>query len=426
MNSVLIVTYYWPPAGGPGVQRVLKFSKYLQEFNWRPYILTVKNGEFPAVDDSLKDEIPTGITIYKTFNPEPTVLYKCLTGKKKTIPTFILNPDERDTRKKKIARWIRLNLLIPDAKRYWLRFAVRKGMRIIRQNHIDLIFTSSPPHTTQLIGRKIAQKSSLPWVADFRDPWSDAFWQYKMGRVFFKEHDKKLEKKVLRDANRIITVSADLVNLFKQKILRGYEIIPNGFDETDFTGVKKESSDQFRITYVGNLAKNQPITPLLDALVQLEEPVLKRITFTFYGTAHASIHDQIHKRQLQHFVAFKPYIPHRQMIREIVNAELLLLVIPRVPENRGILTGKLFEYLATGNFILGIGPEEGDAATILKETGCGTMFPYDSNLTAVLKQRYQRWLNHEKLEVNKMEIQQYTRRNQTGQLVKIFEQVIKG
>jgi len=426
MKNVLIVTYYWPPAGGPGVQRILKFTKYLKDFNWRPCILTVKSGEFPAIDESLVDEIPTDVNIYKTFNPEPTVLYNKLSGKKSHLPTFILNPDERDTYKKKIAKWIRANLFIPDAKRYWLRFAVQKGMQIIKQNHIDLIFSSSPPHTVQLIGRKLAQKSGLPWVADFRDPWSDAFWQYEMKRVFFKKHDLNLEKKVLREADRIITVSADLVELFKDKISREYQIIPNGFDAADFTGVHKEAGKKFRITYVGTLGKNQQITPLLDALAQLDRPVLNTMTLTFYGDAHSSIHVQIQKRQLQHLIAFKPYIPHREMVQEIVNTELLLLVIPDVQENKGILTGKLFEYLATGNFILGIGPQEGAAAKILQQTGCGIMYDNDADLTAILKQRYQSWLNNEKAVINKTEIQKYARKNQTGHLVNIFEQVLNG
>ena len=423
MKNVLIITYYWPPAGGPGVQRVLKFCKYLREFNWNPYVLTVENGEFPAYDDGLTAEIPDGINVFRSFNPEPTVLYKKLTGKKSNIPTFVLQPDEKGNRKKMAARLIRANFFIPDAKRFWKIFAVHRGLQIIRQNNINLIFTSSPPHTVQLIGRRLARKSSLPWIADFRDPWNDAFWQYAMGRILFKNYDEKLEKNVLQDANKIVTVSADLAKLFNDKIAREYLVIHNGFDEADFTGIKKERNDKFRIIYVGNLGKNQPITSLLKALGQLDEPVLKKISFTFYGSAHSAIHKQIEKRQLQPFITFKPYIPHKAMVQEIVNADLLLLVIPQVEKNSGIVTGKLFEYLATGNFILGIGPEQGDAAKIINATGCGKMYSYQSNLSAVLEQRYNDWLQNKSLKVNTIEIQKYTRKYQTGLLAKIFDGV---
>jgi glycosyltransferase involved in cell wall biosynthesis len=425
MKNVLVITYYWPPAGGPGVQRVLKFVKYLKAFNWRPYILTVKNGAFPALDESLLSEIPADIEVYKTFNPEPVVLYKKLTGKGDNgfVPTFVLNPDTRDTYRDKIAKWLRANLFIPDAKRYWLRYAVKKGLQVIKQQHINLIFTSSPPHTVQLIGRKLAQKSGLPWVADFRDPWTDAFWQNDMKRRFFNAYDKNLEKKVLRGADRIITVSADLVILFKDKISREYHIIPNGFDQTDFFGIKKKVNDTFTIVYIGNLSKNQPIRSLLAALAKLDKAVLNEMAFIFYGNAHPSIHDQIRQHRLQHFIVFKPYIPHREMVQKIVNAELLLLVIPKVKKNSGILTGKLFEYLAAGNVILGIGPEDGDAAKILAQTGCGRMFDYDAELTGFLQQQYHRWLKREQQQVNQREIQKYSRKNQCKQLVRIFEQV---
>jgi glycosyltransferase involved in cell wall biosynthesis len=429
VKNVLIITYYWPPAGGPGVQRVLKFAKYLQDYDWQPYILTVKNGEFPAMDDSLLDDVPEGIKIFKTFNPEPAVLYKLASGRKDSepIPTFVLNPDDKDTIIEKTAKWIRANIFIPDAKVAWRITAVRKGMSIIKCNTIDLIFSSSPPQTTQLIANQLARKSGLPWVADFRDPWTDAFWQKEMKQTtLVKYFDRRLEQKILHNCTAVVTVSEKLADLFRNKAQNSYHIIPNGFDALDFKDIKKEVSEKFRIKYVGNLGISQQITPLLDALGVMDKSVLNTISLTFYGNAHSSIQNMIHKRQVQSLIKFKSYIPHQNMIQEIVDAEILLLIIPRVPENSGILTGKLFEYLATENYILGIGPENGEAAKILKQTGCGNMFPYDTDITSAIEERYHLWLKQEKPEVNKTEIEKFSRENQTKQLVKIFEQVLNG
>lgn len=427
MKKVLIITYYWPPAGGPGVQRIMKFAKYLLNYDWQPHILTVKNGEFPALDENLVLEIPTGINIHKTFNPEPIIVYKKLTGKmiNEPLPTYILNSDASDTFKDKLAKWIRSNLFIPDAKIGWKIPAVRKAMRVIRSHKIDLLFSSSPPQTVHLIARQLAKKSGLPWIADFRDPWTDAFWQKDMKRLKIPASlDRRLEQKVLQKASALVTVSQSLARLLHSKSTKPCHVIPNGYDEDDFKNTGKEPSDTFRIKYVGTLSRSQQITPFLKALAQLDRTMLSNVSIEFFGSIHSSIRDEIGKYHLEEKITCSAYIPHADMIREITNAEMLLLIIPDAPNNAGIVTGKLYEYLATGNFILGIGPVDGDAAAILKQTGCGEMYLYQADLYPCLKEKYQDWLAKKTQQVDRAEVEKYSRRFQTRQLADIFRQVL--
>ena len=177
MKKVLIITYYWPPAGGPGVQRVLKFAKYLPQFGWEPVILTVENGNFPAVDEGLLGEVPDNLKVYKTKTLEPFAIYNKLQGKDKTsaVDTFTITKSGKSF-KDKLGNAIRSYFFIPDARKGWKPFAVKAGLDIIKKEKIDLIFSSSPPHSLQLIAKDLAKKTQLPSVADFRDPWFNAIW----------------------------------------------------------------------------------------------------------------------------------------------------------------------------------------------------------------------------------------------------------
>jgi len=427
MKKVLIITYYWPPAGGPGVQRVLKFVKYLREYNWLPYILTAQNGEFPAIDSNLVKDIPKDIQVFKSFNPEPALLYKLLTGRKTNlnIPTYILNDDTNDSFKEKAAKWIRANIFIPDAKVGWYFSSIRQAMKIIKTNQIDLIFSSSPPQTVHLIARKLSKKSGIPWVADFRDPWTDAFWLKDISRNYLSSTiDRWLEKNVLNKANAIVTVSRDFVKLFSAKSNNTYHVIPNGFDEDDFNEIKKKRSNKFRIRYVGTLSKSQKITNFLEALIKCDASCLNKIDVKFIGDIHPAIIKEIKEFHLEKIIKIIDYIPHQDMIGEIVNAEILLLVIPDSPKNQGIIPGKLFEYIATYNYILGIGPPENNAVNILNQTGTGAMFNFKTDLYDLLHEQFSNWIANKRNVVSKAKIMNFSRKNQTHELSRIFNKVV--
>lgn len=425
MKKVLIITYYWPPAGGPGVQRVLKFAKYLPEFGWQPIILTVENGEYPAIDESLLNEIPPGIKIYKTKSFEPFNLYKGVTGYKGNIPTHVLSNSENENFLQKISKWVRANIFIPDARVGWIPSIVKEGLRIIDIEKPDIIFSSSPPHSLQIGAMKLAVKSGLKWVADFRDPWTDGFWQQDLKRTRYAiKKDTVYELSVLKNSNAVITVSQSIADLLNKKVVNKYFSIPNGYDKSDFEGFVKQRNDIFKIVYAGSLRKSQIPYNFFEAINSLKvQNRIKKLEVNFIGTIHPDAINLINERHLADIVKLNNYIPHSELIKEIVNADMLLLSIPNTQKSEGILTGKLFEYIAAKNFILGFGPKDGDAAKIINELNCGIMFDFSDSPEEVILEKYNDWLDGKNSLVEN-DSEKYTRKNLTKKLSEVFESVI--
>ncbi len=420
-KKVLILTYYWPPAGGPGVQRVLKFVKYLPEYGWDPIILTVKNGEYPALDPSLLKEIPEGVKVYATQSLEFFSLFKRLTGRNAQIPieTYILNRKKTGW-KDRLFAWIRQNLFLPDARLGWAPFAFRKGMAIIRKEQPALIFSSSPPHSLQLAARRLAMKSGLPWVADFRDPWTEAFWDKSLGRTpWAAVRNNRMEQRVVGQADALITVSNGVRELLVKSPRANTYVIPNGYDARDFSA-KKEPSPRFRIVYAGHVAASQNPVKFFHAIAALRPSFGKTLDIRFYGKADEEVREAIAREGVGDLVHLLPYLPHDQILREIVNADLLLLLIPG-ENGKGILTGKVFEYLAAGNFILGIGDETGEAAALLDECRGGVMIGYDKDPFPVLEEQIRRWQGGIPHETKTEEILRYDRKALTARLSAVFD-----
>ena len=418
-KKVLIITYYWPPAGGPGVQRVLKFVKYLPQFGWEPIILTVKDGEYQAVDESLESDIIETLKVFKTRVIGLYSLYKKFTGRK-TIPTHQLSGGKNDSLFSRLSRWIRLNIILPDGRIGWYPFAVAGGRKIIENEKVDLIFSSGPPHSLHLIARSLAKKYSIPWVADFRDPWTERFYYEENVRSFFaKKVDLYLEKNILTHANRITTVSSGLKTLLEQKVnpLK-IEVIYNGYDETDFKTSPIEKTDNSTIiSSIGTLSRTQTPNVLFKAIEELRnEGLTKSIYLHFAGTIHSAIRDDINDRyHLNDITTYHGYLSHTDAIEMMRNSDFLMLVVPKTKNNVGIITGKLFEYLRAATPIILIGPLDSDAAKILHETQTGFIIGYDnvSEIKNIL-------LNPPQLvPVN---IDRYTRENLTKQLSDVFNE----
>jgi glycosyltransferase involved in cell wall biosynthesis len=431
-KKVLIITYYWPPAGGPGVQRVLKFAKYLPEFGWQPIILTVKHGEYPAIDETLSAEIPSDCIVYKTVSLEPTSIYKTFLGlnRNQPLPTAVLS-QAGGSWKKRLAHWIRLNLFIPDAKIGWLPLAVKHGKKIIRQYQPDIIFSSSPPPTVNLIAQRLAKWSGLKWVADFRDPWTDIYYlDLAAKNAIVKKIEKRLEKAVLNAADQVTTVSEDLAFQFKQGIKnqQKFSIIPNGYDEEDFVNIKREiQRDKFIIAYSGKMTIQQNPKNLWKALQKLTETMpafAKDFRFHLIGKMSPEILADIKENNLLNFLIDKGYMAHRDALQSLASAAILLLVIPRSRSNKGILTGKLFEYLALQRFILNIGPKDGDAAKIIRNAKCGNTYDFEDELQDVILQLYNNWQANISFEPDKQSINCFTRRNIAKELAGIFNKTI--
>jgi glycosyltransferase involved in cell wall biosynthesis len=433
MPKVLIISYYWPPAGGPGVQRVLKFVKYLRQFDWEPFVLTVKNGEFHAIDYSLARDIPEGIHVFKTSSIEPGSLYRKFVGinTRDSIDVAVLT-EENPGWKKRISNWIRLNCFIPDAKIGWKPFAVHTGKKIIKQVHPDIIFSSSPPPTVHLIAQKLARWSGIKWVADFRDPWINIYHYHKAPKCrLAKRIDVRLENKVRQRADRIITVSE---GFFKTHTSTPEYVISNGFDDDDYQPPpdKKFSHNhkKFTICYMGSLKARQYIDTFFNVLedIQSKYPDKKpQITLKFIGRIPPFIESKIRKKNIDVEFEFAGYLDHHKALQDAAHADMLLLIIGKSHISKSILTGKLFEYLMLAKPILAYGPLKGAAHRVLMQTKSGEMFDYQdlSGPAEFIEKQIIRWRKGKtELPIDHFEIKKYSRKEQTRQLVEIFKELI--
>lgn len=382
MQKVLIITYYWPPGSGAGVQRWLKFSKYLTKQGWEPLILTVDPdfAVYPAIDNSLNNEIPGNLTIYKT---RARNYFKLYYKDKSKIPSAGFAVDEERGFISHITKFLRGNFFIPDPRRGWNWFAFKKACEIIETQGTDRIITTSPPHSTQLIGLKLKKKyPGIRWIADLRDPWTDIYYYEKFyPTLFSKKIDSAYEKKVLKSSDRIITVGNSLKELFSSKIPgieEKIEVISNGYDEEDFSGLIVSKPDIFTISYVGTLSGSYPVGGFLKALKPfIEKGISFRLRFT--GVVSPEQIELISSAAGKSNIEFIPFSAHTTAIRNMLEASALLLIIPDHQSSRSIITGKLFEYLTSGKPVICLGPADGDAAEILKETGHGATFDYDDS-----------------------------------------------
>jgi len=379
MNKVLIITYYWPPSGGAGVQRWLKFAKFLPEFGWEPVILTVdpQYAAYPVTDNSLAGDLSPALRVFKT----PAVDYFSIYRKDKSkIPTAGFANSLDNTLKEKILRFVRGNFFIPDPRKGWNKNALLKACEIIDNEGIKHIVTTSPPHSTQLIGLKIKKRfPGIKWIADLRDPWTDIYYyKHFYPTIISKWIDSGYERSVLKNADRIITVGASLKNTFSSKV-NGIEskitVIENGYDESDFDGSKENNSGRFTITYVGTLSDIYPVTGFLTALRSFN-PEGKDFLIRFVGTVSEKVKEQIIAGIPEIFLEFISYVEHNEAVKYMISSSALLLIIPSHQSSKSIITGKLFEYLASGKPILCLGPAEGDAATIIEKCKSGITSDY--------------------------------------------------
>jgi len=374
LKNVLIITYYWPPSGGGGVQRVLKFCKYLPDYGWNPIVLTVEDGEFPSFDNSLLEDV-NGIVCTKAKGFSLYSIFKKFSGKK-NIPAHQISPDNDDDLITRLASWIRFNLIIPDGRIGWYVGAIRAAKKIINNNTIDMIFSSGPPHSVHLIGNSIAKKTGIKWVTDFRDPWVDSFYYVENPRnKIISFFDKYFEKIVLRNCNYLITVSNGVLLLLDQnKYVNGKsEVIYNGYDPEDFKNKKSKNllnRKNIIISHIGTLSKSQNPKGLFNSVKKYNQSNdLKPILIKCIGDIHSSIKNYAIKNGLKQFLSIIPYVEHPLAINEMINSDILFLVIPDLEKNMGIITGKLFEYIASGTEIILIGKKNSEAASILMDLG---------------------------------------------------------
>ncbi len=429
-KKVLIICYYWPPAGGSGVQRHLKFAKYLGLYGWEPIIYTVKNGEYPEIDKSLLNEIPAGIKIIRRPIWEPYSFYKFFSGKKrkdKITPNFFSQKNEGILHQ--IAIFLRSNFFIPDARMWWIKPSVNYLKTYLQKHPVDAIVSTGPPHSLHLIAKALREECQIPWMADFRDPWTNIDYFKKLSLLpFAEEKHKRLEKEVLQTADRVVTVSNTWAKELAEIGERKVEVITNGFDETDFAKAKSTLDEKFTIVHPGMFSRARNHEVFWQALSELKEEhpfFAKDLKIDFYGITDSSVPQLAKKYGFENYVHLHDYLPHDAIVNVMSSAWLLLLSVHDSQNLQGFVPGKLFEYLASKRPILCIGPENGDSAYIISETKSGLVsgFKDKDKLKIHIMVYYNDYVNGQK-ENKQADVTKYTRRVLTKQLANILDNMM--
>ncbi len=428
MKRVLIITYYWPPSGGSGVQRWVKFSKYLPSQGWQPVIYTPENPDMPSIDQSLYSDIPGEAEIIKRPITEIYSIYRRISGNKGGGEVNPIN-SQKKTLKQKLMLAIRGNLFIPDPRISWLRPSVRFLKKYLREHPVDVIVSTGPPHSMHLIAREVSKATGIPWVADFRDPWTRMFYFKHLALSDWarKKHEK-LEKIVLDDASAVVAVSPLVQEEFKTMTGNRIELVTNGYDPEDF-GQVVEPDGHFNIVHTGLFASDgnpETLWKVLSDLCREDARFADQLRIRLVGKNDTMILDSIHAAGLERNLVDLGYRDHTVAVREQMGSTMLILPLRKEPEYRATLPGKLFEYLGSQRPVLGIGQTDGAMARILADTGAGETFEWDDEAgirTYVLK-RWEKFLAGDDDSVPDNNIEQYSRKATARKMAALLESLI--
>jgi glycosyltransferase involved in cell wall biosynthesis len=428
MKKVLILTYYWPPSGGAGVQRWLKFVKYMRFYGWEPVVYTALNGEMPVIDQSLEKDLPLDLIVLKTPIWEPYKVYKRFIGRKKEdkINASFLNENKKTGLAEKISVWIRGNFFIPDARKFWIKPSINYLKEYIQKNGITHIISSGPPHSMHLIALGLKKKfPELKWIADFRDPWTniDFYEKLMLSSLADKKHHR-LELDVLNGADIVLSIGKAMSKEFEEMHKAAgrtdsekFKVISNGFDEEDLKSTIETKDKKFSIAHVGTLVKDrnpEVLWKVLSQLVKENTEFKKQLEIKLVGKVDIYVKEQIRAYGLNSFVRKIDYLPHDEVIAEQQRSKVLLLLVNNTKNAKGILTGKFFEYMASGTPILAIGPTDGDLAEIIYETNTGLISEFNDEVK--LKQNLLAYFKGETISKNETAVLKYSRKELTRKL----------
>ncbi|HYE57030.1 MAG TPA: glycosyltransferase [Rhodothermales bacterium] len=432
---MLLVTYYYPPSGGSGVQRPLKMSRYLPEFGCDVTVLTVapEHAAYPDPDPSMLADVPAMVRVVRTRAWDPYAAYARLTGRAKgeAVGVGFARAGEVG-RKERLARWLRANVFLPDARVGWVPFALREARRLHAEQPFNVVLTTAPPMSLHLVGLAL-ERTGLPWVADFRDPWTDVYYLRELPRSgLARRLDLALERRVLGRATRLVAVSPSLGRLLGAKVGRDATIIHNGFDPADFVAAppRVARGGPFTLSFVGNFLGQQNPEALWRVLDRLRAtPGIPELRIRFVGNVDSLVDASLDAHGLTGIVERRAYVPHAEAVAEMGRASLLLLPINRAPGAEAIVTGKLFEYVASGRPVLGIGPAEGDAAAVLAQTGAGALFDWDdeAGIEVYLKEHLESWVSGQpRAGASPEAAATLSRRHQAGQMAEVLRDAAEG
>jgi hypothetical protein len=430
MKKALIISYYWPPSGGAGVQRWLKFVKYLRDFGWEPVVYCPENPEYPETDLSLFKDIPDNLEVIKFPIWEPYLVYKKLIGQKREdkINAAFLSEKSKNKILENFSIWVRGNFFIPDARKFWIKPSVRFLKKYLKDHPVEVIVSSGPPHSAHLIARRLASQLSLPWLADFRDPWTniDFYADLRLtSRADQKHH--KLELAVLREASAVTVISKSMAGDFRKIFNRSYDVITNGYDPSDTDHPAPEKDKKFSIAHIGSLVSSRnPVTlwKSLQSLLLTHPQLAADLEIKLVGKVDFTVTASIEQFGLSRFVRRIDYLPHDEVIKCQQQSQVLLLIINNTPNSKMILTGKFFEYLAARRPILCLGPEDGDAAQILRETQSGLFADFgDVDKMKLHILHFYEGFKQGTLSVQSREVEEYSRKALTRKLAVILQRL---
>ncbi|NAW50222.1 glycosyl transferase family 1 [Elizabethkingia argentiflava] len=427
-KKVLIITYYWPPAGGPGVQRWLKFAKYLPENNWEPLIYTPENPSYPLWDESLIQEVPKDLKILKNKIWEPYRFAEKLNKKNKKFKSGQFDIGKNQSWKSKLSIFIRGNFFIPDARKFWVRPSIAFLKKYLQNHPVDVIVTTGPPHSLHLIGRGLKKQfPNLKWIADFRDPWTEiSYYRYlKLTKWADRQHHK-LEQEVFYKADITLATSFRDAENFRNKGANAH-CITNGFDREKLPEGKPKNS-KFILSYIGVLEQLRNPENLWKVLVELVEEnsdFAEHFELRFAGRLDDKILETLMDSRLKEGLKLLGYIPHEESVKEMEKSDILLITNFPKQESSGIIPGKIFEYLATQNPILSIGPDKADVEKILNETKAGQHFSYedDKGIKSFILYHFNAWKSNTLSERSK-NIMQFSRKNLSQKLASLLNSIV--
>ena len=435
-KKILIITYYWPPSGGPGVQRWLKFVKYLPEFGWKPTIFIPENPSYPILDETLEKEVSKDLEIIKTKIWEPYQIAEFFGKDNKKFKAGQFDVGKNQSWKSRLSIWVRGNFFIPDARVFWVKPSVEFLKKYLKENHFDAFVTTGPPHSLHLIGLELKKEfPNFKWIADFRDPWTEI--SYYKHLKLTKSSDKKhrdLEQQVFKTADITLATSFTDAENFRKKGANSF-CITNGFDEDASTPLsmtrqnpqthtRSNAQTKFTLSYIGvleQLRNPEILWKVLGELIKENKNFKDDFELKFVGRIDDKILEKIENSELKNSVKNLGYLSHSAANAEMRNSDLLLITNFPNETSKGIIPGKIFEYLQTGNQILSFGPKDGDVKKILEETNAGKHFSYDDSepLKSFILEKYQDW-NNGNLSSQTKNIDQFYRKNLTKKLSEIL------
>lgn len=429
MKKVLIISYYWPPAGGISVLRTLKFVKYLQNFGWLPIVYAPKNANYPYLDENNFKDIPNNIVTLRRKIYEPFGIFKFLTGRKKNDSSNPVYVKSKNSLLDNFSIFLRGNFFIPDARCMWIKPSVKFLSKYLTENPVDAILTDGPPHTNTVIGMKLSEKLNIPWLADFQDPWTqvDYYQMMKIGKRADNKH-KMLELHVFNIAKKITIASPtwakDLMNIGAKNV----DTIYYGYDEDDFVNLKLEKkSEDFIIVHAGILGIDRNPDTFLKVLssIKKENPEFaKLLKIKFAGIVDYTIKERIKELNLNDNFEELGNIPRQKALQLMTSAKLLLLPVNKAMNANGRLPGKIYEYLRTYNPILALGNKKSDVDTILNESKTGNLFTYD-DFQGIKKFVLDIFLSKINSQINKEFIKRFSSEIQTKQIAEYLNEITK-